>query len=74
LRRVLLSEKLFLFSYFLGIITFSTRTLMKQFVVIGLSRFGRRLLEDIDAFTGGKLPISSRKITGLFRRFFSRKP
>jgi Trk K+ transport system NAD-binding subunit len=30
--------------------------------------------EDIDAFTEEKLPIGSRGITGLFRRFFSRKP
>ena len=30
--------------------------------------------EDIDAFTEAKLPIGSRSITGLFRRFFSRKP
>jgi trk system potassium uptake protein TrkA len=29
--------------------------------------------EDIDAFTEEKLPISSKRITGLFRRFFSRK-
>jgi trk system potassium uptake protein TrkA len=29
--------------------------------------------EDIDAFTEEKLPIGSRSITGLFRRFFSRK-
>jgi trk system potassium uptake protein TrkA len=30
--------------------------------------------EDIDAFTEEKLPIGSKRITGLFRRFFSRKP
>jgi trk system potassium uptake protein len=30
--------------------------------------------EDIDAFTEEKLPISSRGITGLFSRFFSRRP
>jgi trk system potassium uptake protein TrkA len=29
--------------------------------------------EDIDAFTEEKLPIGSKRITGLFRRFFSRK-
>jgi trk system potassium uptake protein TrkA len=29
--------------------------------------------EDIDAFTEEKLPAGTRRITGLFRRFFSRK-
>jgi len=29
--------------------------------------------EDIDAFTEEKLPIGSKRITGLFRRFFSRR-
>jgi trk system potassium uptake protein TrkA len=30
--------------------------------------------DDIDAFTEEKLPIGSKRITGLFRRFFSRRP
>ncbi len=30
--------------------------------------------QDIDEFTEEKLPVSSKRITGLFRRFFSRRP